>query len=274
MSECPSILPESPRCEARQSVDSSLSVTRQDSCSDTDGIFSPHAIEDNVFKKGEEAVTRTRRRQVWLSCSSTGAAGGTTGGSEAVRGGEAEEEEKDRLTEVPLRAAILRSSIRSLSPFRRHSWGPGKNAGGEAEMNQRRSVPATWPFRPSPVVSDVSGKPQTESATSACPAYSLEGLIPARDGGKDFPQRSTSSQEPRRSSRLDSEERGSLVSLTEEEQESDLADCSSLDSQKSGRLHLLRRSSPSMTLPLTKSVSMLAISQKELDGERTPRAPT
>lgn len=62
----------------------------------------------------------------------TGSGSGGGGG-----GGEAEEA-KDRLTEVPRRSSLFRSSIRSLSPLRRHSWGPGKNSGGNAEMNQRR----------------------------------------------------------------------------------------------------------------------------------------
>lgn len=53
-------------------------------------------------------------------------------------GGEAEEEAKDRVSEVPQRSCLLRNSHRSLSPLRRHSWGPGKNNGGDAEMNQRR----------------------------------------------------------------------------------------------------------------------------------------
>lgn len=53
-------------------------------------------------------------------------------------GGEAEDEAKDRVTEVPRRSCPFRSSNRSLSPLRRHSWGPGKNNGGDAEMNQRR----------------------------------------------------------------------------------------------------------------------------------------
>lgn len=49
------------------------------------------------------------------------------------------EEEKDCLTEVPPRSAIvLRSSGRSLSPVRRHSWDPSRNGRGEAEMSQRR----------------------------------------------------------------------------------------------------------------------------------------
>lgn len=55
-----------------------------------------------------------------------------------VSGETEEEEKKDRLTEVPERSAILRTSIRSLSPFRRHSWGPGKNSAGETEISQRR----------------------------------------------------------------------------------------------------------------------------------------
>uniref|UniRef100_A0A8P4G5B5 Si:dkey-172h23.2 n=1 Tax=Dicentrarchus labrax TaxID=13489 RepID=A0A8P4G5B5_DICLA len=61
--------------------------------------------------------------------------GGEGGGGGA---GEAEEEAKDRVTEVLRRSCLLRNSIRSLSPLRRHSWGPGKNNGGDAEMNQRR----------------------------------------------------------------------------------------------------------------------------------------
>lgn len=62
--------------------------------------------------------------------------GGGGGGGGGV--GEAEEEAKDRVTEVPRRPRLFQNSIRSLSPLRRHSWGPGKNNGGDAEMNQRR----------------------------------------------------------------------------------------------------------------------------------------
>lgn len=58
--------------------------------------------------------------------------------TEPVGGGGEAEEAKDRLTEVPRRPSLFRSSIRSLSPLRRHSWGPGKNSGGNPEMNQRR----------------------------------------------------------------------------------------------------------------------------------------
>lgn len=65
-------------------------------------------------------------------------AGLDSGGGGGGGGGEAEEEAKDRVTEVPQRSCLLRNSRRSLSPLRRHSWGPGKNNGGDAEMNQRR----------------------------------------------------------------------------------------------------------------------------------------
>lgn len=58
--------------------------------------------------------------------------------SEPVGPGEMEEEEMDSITEVPANCSFLRNSMRSLSPFRRHSWGPGKNAASDAEMNQRR----------------------------------------------------------------------------------------------------------------------------------------
>lgn len=64
---------------------------------------------------------------------SSAAAGGGPGGA-----GDAEEEAKDRVSEVPRRSGLFRNSKRSLSPLRRHSWGPGKNNGGESEMNQRR----------------------------------------------------------------------------------------------------------------------------------------
>uniref|UniRef100_A0A669PD39 A-kinase anchoring protein 13 n=1 Tax=Phasianus colchicus TaxID=9054 RepID=A0A669PD39_PHACC len=63
----------------------------------------------------------------------------------AVEGGEGElsglgekEEELDSITDVPAPSSVSRNSMRPLSPFRRHSWGPGKNATNETEINQRR----------------------------------------------------------------------------------------------------------------------------------------
>lgn len=59
-------------------------------------------------------------------------------------------------------------------------------------------------------------------------SYSLEGLSADKEGGKSPIQ---PVQEPSCPSKLDREERGSLVSLTEEEQESDMGDSSRLASQ-------------------------------------------
>uniref|UniRef100_A0A667WNI5 Si:dkey-172h23.2 n=1 Tax=Myripristis murdjan TaxID=586833 RepID=A0A667WNI5_9TELE len=106
---------------------------------------------DVVLIKGDVPVTGgDSTSEVSVSCSSTddtasvcpsssspeGSQGlgcswrlGGGGGAGAGGGGEAEDEAKDRVTEVPRR--LLRPSVRSLSPLRRHSWGPGKNNGGD-----------------------------------------------------------------------------------------------------------------------------------------------
>ncbi len=56
-----------------------------------------------------------------------------------IPGGGEEEEKKDQLSENPVSSAILRPSIRSLSPLRRHSWEPGRNnAAADNDILQRR----------------------------------------------------------------------------------------------------------------------------------------
>uniref|UniRef100_A0A9J7ZF79 A-kinase anchoring protein 13 n=1 Tax=Cyprinus carpio carpio TaxID=630221 RepID=A0A9J7ZF79_CYPCA len=234
--------------------DKDSASTMRGSASDGDSLFSQDLGEDSVFNnKAEDSVTITSGVSMSYSSSTddTSSLGTPSAISQASTeaptsdpcqekptspgaSGETEEEEKkDRLTEVPERSAILRTSIRSLSPFRRHSWGPGKNSAGESEISQR--------------------------------SYSLEGLVAENEGRKSVNQCvGEASQEPNCPSKLDREERGSLVSLTEEEQESDLGDCSSLDSQKS--IQSGQRCVPPSQPFLTKSVSMLAISQKDLDG--------
>lgn len=89
-------------------------------------ISLPHALNLNRPKE---------RHTVDGSCINMGAAGGR----ESELGGSGEmEEEMDSITEVPAHSSVLRNSMRPLSPFRRHSWGPGKNAANEAEINHRR----------------------------------------------------------------------------------------------------------------------------------------
>uniref|UniRef100_A0A8B9PAJ9 A-kinase anchoring protein 13 n=1 Tax=Apteryx owenii TaxID=8824 RepID=A0A8B9PAJ9_APTOW len=48
------------------------------------------------------------------------------------------EEELDSITDVPTHSSVLRNSMRPLSPFRRHSWGPGKNATNEQEKEKEK----------------------------------------------------------------------------------------------------------------------------------------
>uniref|UniRef100_A0A674KDX8 A-kinase anchoring protein 13 n=1 Tax=Terrapene triunguis TaxID=2587831 RepID=A0A674KDX8_9SAUR len=165
---------------------------------------------------------------------------GAAGGRESELGGSGEmEEEMDSITEVPTHSSVLRNSMRPLSPFRRHSWGPGKNAANEAEINHR--------------------------------SYSLEGLAGDSDDNKkpssNLETSSLSSKDLRRSP-LASDERGSLVSLTEEEVESEQGEIRGFDRQ------ICQRSQPhgfsfctSATSPLTKSISLMTITQPGLDSD-------
>ncbi|XP_016307764.1 A-kinase anchor protein 13-like isoform X4 [Sinocyclocheilus anshuiensis] len=256
----------------------SETVTFRDSGSDTDGFLSPDTGEDNIFRKGQEAVGGgDSTSEVSVSCSSTddtasvGHPSTSAESSEEVRhGGEAEEEAKDRLTEVPLPASLFRSTVRSLSPLRRHSWGAGKNQGGEEEMNQHSSVRRTGEEKPVFYRRSLSWCPsepcrELEEIRELI-SYSLEGLAAGIEDGKRWiPQSGGPSTEQRGVQRQESEERGSLMSLTEEGPESDLGECSSPAVQKSRKYHQFRHSGPSVTLPLTKSVSMLSISQRDID---------
>ncbi|XP_071383271.1 A-kinase anchor protein 13-like isoform X3 [Centroberyx affinis] len=266
------------------------STAHRDSGSDTESFLGAEPGDDSVFRKGDESVTGgDSTSEVSVSCSSTddtasvgppssspdgsqglgrswsleegsqtgatipaGLSGGGRGGAAAAgAGGEAEEEAKDRVTEVPRRSCLLRPSVRSLSPLRRHSWGPGKNNGGDAEMNQRSSIRSPG-----------EGKPTFHRRS-----YSLEGLSGGREELKGPRTQGPRILEPPRLPRQESEERGSLVSLTEEQEE--VGEHSGLDEQKSRRYRPLRHSCPPMTLPLTKSVSMLTISQRDIDGMRS-----
>ncbi|XP_067874208.1 A-kinase anchor protein 13-like isoform X2 [Heterodontus francisci] len=184
------------------------------------------------------------------------------------------EEEKDSVAEVPARVSIFRPSIRSLSPFRRHSWGPGKNTGSETEINQRSSVR---------MLGDVVKRPPIHRRSmSWCPSekqcltmesdisyrsYSLEGLVADNEVTKEPSHTVESvlrnSRDPRRAPIVSNDERGSLVSLTEEEMESDHSEGSVFDNPKLTRAQL--RSAP----PLTKSISLQAITPPSTDSLRS-----
>ncbi|NWH65818.1 AKP13 protein, partial [Geococcyx californianus] len=170
----------------------------------------------------------------------------------ATEGGE-KEEELDSITDVPTHSSVLRNSMRPLSPFRRHSWGPGKNASNEAEINQRSSMR---------VLGDGIKKPPIHRRS-----YSLEGLTGDSSENKkastNLETSSLSSKDLRRSS-LASNQCGSLVLLTEEQGEiRDYNHQMHQTSQPQG----FNFCSSTVSSPLTKSMSLVSISKPVLDSE-------
>ncbi|XP_038563070.1 A-kinase anchor protein 13-like isoform X3 [Micropterus salmoides] len=238
-------------------------------------------LDDSHFKKPKDPppCVGHRDRGVHVSCSSTDDAliQGTlcpsegalsAGTSDAVvsqssrlswklktedrGGGGGEEEKKDQLLQSPVSSPMLPASMSSLSPFRRHSWEPGRNnAAADNDIAQRSSLMS------------LSGEAKRAKPLLHRRSYSLEGLEVERVAVRvQCP--SLRGQEERtagRSSLLESQERGSLVSLTEEEQE---GDGSSVNSQ----VLSVTASCPAMFhhQTLTKSISMVTISQRDIDG--------
>ncbi|XP_053437708.1 A-kinase anchor protein 13 isoform X3 [Nycticebus coucang] len=212
-------------------------------------------------------------------CSLVGGADGRESESEPAGPGDVEEE-MDSITEVPPHCSVLRGSMRSLSPFRRHSWGPGKNAASDAEMNQRSSMR---------ILGDVVRRPPIHRRSmSWCPSgvqysaalsadfnyrsFSLEGLI----GGAGVENKPSSSLEgnPANTQELrypfSGEERGdSLVSLSEEDLESGQREHRRFDqtchrSKQQG----FNYCTSAISSPLTKSISLMTISHRGLDNSR------
>ncbi|XP_072790213.1 A-kinase anchor protein 13 isoform X15 [Taeniopygia guttata] len=151
-------------------------------------------------------------------------------------GGE-KEEELDSITDVPAPSSVLRSSMRPLSPFRRHSWGPGKNATNEAEINQR--------------------------------SYSLEGLAGDSAENKkpstNLEASSLSSKDLRRSPLASNQ---SLVLLTEELEQGEIRDYNHQVHQTS-QPQGFNFCSSAVSSPLTKSVSLMSISKPVLDSSQS-----
>ncbi|XP_027134513.1 A-kinase anchor protein 13-like isoform X5 [Larimichthys crocea] len=195
-----------------------------------------------------EAVAPRSSRLSWKSETEDRGGGGG--------GGREEEEKKDQLPEHPVSSAIMRVSMRSLSPFRRHSWEPGRNnAAADSDITQRSSLKS------------LSGEVKRAKPPLHRRSYSLEGLV-VEKGAVQAQCPILSDQKERtvgRSILLESQERGSLVSLTEEEQE---GDGSSIDSQTSHQVLSMTTSCPAMFhhKTLTKSISMVTISQRDIDG--------
>ncbi|XP_062819428.1 A-kinase anchor protein 13 isoform X3 [Anolis carolinensis] len=189
------------------------------------------------------------------------------------------EEELDSITEVPPPPYSLRNAIRPLSPFRRHSWGPGKNSSSESEVNHRSSMR---------LLGDGVRKPPTHRRSmSWCPlgvqctavgsnlngrSYSLEGLAGEPGSIKKPPsclETSSLKAKDLRQNSLTNDERGSLVSLTEEELESEQAEMRGFDRQihQRSQPRAFNFSTTAVSPPLTKSMSLMTITQA---GPETP----
>ncbi|KAM9532802.1 A-kinase anchor protein 13 isoform 10-T12 [Guaruba guarouba] len=200
----------------------------------------------------------------------------------ATEGGE-KEEELDSITDVPTHSSVLRNSMRPLSPFRRHSWGPGKNATNEAEINQRSSMRVLGDGIKKPPIHrrSLSWCPSGVQFIAmgpdfACRSYSLEGL--AGDSGENkkpstnLESASLSSKDLRRSP-LASNQCGSLVLLTEELEQGEMREYD----------HQMHQTSPpqgfnfcssAVSSPLTKSMSLMSISKPVLDSTQAFGGPT
>ncbi|XP_063268860.1 A-kinase anchor protein 13 isoform X2 [Prinia subflava] len=190
-------------------------------------------------------------------------------------GGE-KEEELDSITDVPAPSSVLRSSMRPLSPFRRHSWGPGKNATNEAEINQRSSMRILGDGIKKPPIHrrSLSWCPSGVQYIAmgpdfTCRSYSLEGL--AGDSGENkkpatnLEASSLSSKELRRSPLASNQ---SLVLLTEELEQGEIRDYNHQVHQTS-QPPGFNFCSPAVSSPLTKSMSLMSISKPVLDSAQS-----
>uniref|UniRef100_A0A6I8N3X6 A-kinase anchoring protein 13 n=1 Tax=Ornithorhynchus anatinus TaxID=9258 RepID=A0A6I8N3X6_ORNAN len=200
--------------------------------------------------------------------------------SETMGSGETGEE-MDSLTDVSENCSNLRNSLRSLSPFRRHSWGPGKNSASDAEMNSRSSVRVLGDVLRRPPIHRRSMSwcpsgvqyPTVLGADFNCRSFSLEGLAGGVDSNKSSSALEATSTSPKqlRCSPLSSEERaGSLVSLTEEDLDSNQRQHRMFERQPRQRSKQpgFGYCTSAISSPLTKSISLMTISHPGLDNSR------
>ncbi|XP_014744296.1 PREDICTED: A-kinase anchor protein 13 isoform X1 [Sturnus vulgaris] len=190
-------------------------------------------------------------------------------------GGE-KEEELDSITDVPAPSSVLRGSMRPLSPFRRHSWGPGKNATNEAEINQRSSMRILGDGIKKPPIHrrSLSWCPSGVQYIAmgpdfTCRSYSLEGLT--GDSGENkkpsanLEASSLSSKDLRRSPLASNQ---SLVLLTEEMEQGEIRDYNHQVHQTS-QPQGFNFCSSAVSSPLTKSMSLMSISKPVLDSTQS-----
>ncbi|XP_063781811.1 A-kinase anchor protein 13 isoform X3 [Pseudophryne corroboree] len=286
--------------DALDTEHSSPQTLKRESAGDTDMCYMPpEVLDEMVFTKLEEeqslcdatssgsddttSLERTsshgsdisiprnvkkhrERHSLDSSCSSTVTASVEERECENSIVSEVEGEEMDNITEVSPHTTRSKSAIRSLSPFRRHSWEPGKPSSNDAEINRRSSLR---------VLGDVIRKP-----TAHRRSYSLEGLAADVDNEKNPATTCNSSSAADSSKRTgrstyEGEDRGSLISLTEEEQEPDQRKHRSKLETGGGNTHFRGFVySGSVSAPhLSKSMSLTAIANPLVDiqGRTRPK---
>ncbi|XP_075063841.1 A-kinase anchor protein 13 isoform X2 [Mixophyes fleayi] len=200
------------------------------------------------------------------SCSSTVTASVEERECENTEVSEIEGEEMDNITEVSPHTTRSKGAIRSLSPFRRHSWEPGKHSGSDAEINRRSSLR---------VLGDAVRKPTAHRRSmSWCPSdaqftsmggdfnyrsYSLEGL--AAENEKNTAVAHDSSADSNNLTQNEGEDRGSLLSLTEEEKGSGQRTTRAKHKEVGGSSHFrgFVYSGSASSPHLSKSMSLTAI---------------
>ncbi|XP_054569333.1 A-kinase anchor protein 13 isoform X1 [Eptesicus fuscus] len=267
--------------EEEQSV---CDITGSSSSTDDTASLDRHSSHgSDVSLPQIPALHRSRDQRSLDGLYSHGAgAEGRESESDPAGSGEMEEEEMDSITEVPASCSVLRSSMRSLSPFRRHSWGPGKNAASDGEMNHRSSMR---------VLGDVVRRPPIHRRSmSWCPSgvqcsaalsadfnyrsFSLEGLAGGAGVGNtpssSLEGSSAHAQELRHP--FGGEERGdSLVSLSEEDLESGQREHRMFGHQTCHRSKQqgFNYCTSAVSSTLTKSVSLMTISHPGFDSSRS-----
>ncbi|KAF6076503.1 A-kinase anchoring protein 13 [Phyllostomus discolor] len=245
--------------EEEQSV---CDITGSSSSTDDTASLDRHSSHgSDVSLPQISSVNRARDPQSLDGFSSLGVGvEGRESESEPAGSGEMEEEEMDSITEVPANCSVLRSSMRSLSPFRRHSWGPGKNAASDGEMNHRSSMR---------VLGDVVRRPPIHRRS-----FSLEGLA-GGDGVGNKPSSSLEAVSSANTKELrhpfSGGERGdSLVSLSEEDLESGQREHRMFDQQTchGSKPQGFNYRTSAISSTLTKSISLMTISHPGLDNSR------
>ncbi|KAM9311921.1 A-kinase anchor protein 13 [Gastrophryne carolinensis] len=295
---------------------SSPQTPNRESASDTDLCYmAPEVIDEMVFAKLEEeqslcdvsssgsedntslertsshgsdiSIPRTLNMKKQLdrhsmdsSCSSTVTASVEERECDNTGVSEVEGEEMDNVSDVSSNITRPKSTIRSISPPRRHSWEPWKHTPSDSEVSRRSSLRIIGDDvrKQATHKRSMSWCPSSTHSTSVCDevnyrSYSLEGLAAKTTATSD----SLSAGSGNLSALSAYEEetsRGSSVSLTEDKPESEQRKSAALHPEQ-GREKTHSRgfvySNSGFTPHLTKSMSLTTISSALVETQNRIR---